>query len=596
MSSRPHHHRGSRSSSSDDNDSVDSNDEARKRSSRRASRRRSNDHGNNSGEEEVRRRRGGGGEAAASESRSGRRPRGNKPSSGGGADAEHDATVDAATVTSENSKNTVTSRVSMFEEHISKSKSADSSSRNKHGGDDDATLSSRQSAATTSRKGGSAKKKVPSSSGAADEAAFSPRGFGGFPSSFSPSGQQKKDAAAAAFGNLDDMGAFSPAATTTSGTGSGEGKTNTGAAFSSSAAFDAAFATEPVFGAKNMETTTADFDPTAFGGSGGFEAFDQTPSFPAQPETVWDKTPLTDVPKVEPERLVLRQKPVLTKAFRGRPVNNPLNGNVVFAAATTSGGVHLHEIDPSRNFIQVAAAPIFTAAMREKIASKYGATVCAVEDVGRMACGVQTTGRQARVRVAAIVDLKILESSGTMRVVAVWQWSNLQQLMYVLTPPSGGDFAYDPTTLQVSEGLCFLAGSSSKGACVFVSKPAVREAWSANFLTGSGTVSAMSVAPNRPYLVVALTDKSVTVWTYKSALVRDSTKAQTSKRWLFPLCRLSYAKAMATERAASPGPDYKDSAAGKNGEFVCCTVQAACACQLCLQEGHKRLISSSFDL
>ena len=354
------------------------------------------------------------------------------------------------------------------------------------------------------------------------------------------------------------------------------------AAFSSTsaAAFDAAFTTDPkLFEGAITESSaafgsTADFfDPASFDAA----AFDPAPAFSGggrAAETVWDKSPLTDVPRVEPEKLVLRQKSVLTKAFHGTPVNNPLNGNIIFAATTTttSKGVYLHEIDPGRNFIQVAAAPILTADMRDKIAAKYSATVCAVEGVRSLACGVQTTtGRQTRVRVAAIVDLKVLEAPGTMRVVAVWQWSNLQQLMYVMTPPSGGDFTYDLTTLQVSDGLCFLAGSSPKGACVFVSKPAVREAWSANFLTGSGTVSAMSVAPNRPYLVVALTDRSVTVWTYKSALVRDSAaKAQqtTSKRWLYPLCRLSHAKAMAAEKPASPGPDYKESTVGKEGEAV----------------------------
>jgi len=470
---------------------------------------------------------------------------------------------------------TVSSRVSIFEEHISKSHSS--------GGGDDHTVSSRVSARSSSsnnKKGASSSNKKKQQPAA--DTAFSPGGFGGFPSTFSSpaasapkKGAASASSAAEAFGNFEDMAAFSP-----SGHSTGGGKTGKieAAAFSSAsaAAFDAAFTTDPkLFEAAITESSafgsTADFfDPANFDAA----AFDPAPAFSGgkqAAETVWDKSPLTDVPTVEPEKLVLRQKSVLTKAFQGTPVNNPLNGNIIFAAANTTAfnGVYLHEIDPSRNFIQVAAAPILTADMRDKIAAKYSATVCAVQGVRSLACGVQTTaGRQTRVRVAAIVDLKVLEAPGMMRVVAVWQWSNLQQLMYVMTPPAGGDFTYDLTTLQVSDGLCFLAGSSPKGACVFVSKPAVREAWSANFLTGSGTVSAMSVAPNRPYLVVALTDRSVTVWTYSSALVRDSAaKAQTtSKRWLYPLCRLSHAKAMAAEKPASPGPDYKESTVGKEGE------------------------------
>lgn len=517
-------------------------------------------------------------EGGKSSGRSGRKPRGGGSRSGSDPDEETITSKQSAT------EQSVSSRVSVFEEHISKSKSGESSTRKQHrgrkDGGDDATVSSRQSSAAShsnrddhtvgsrvSRTGARlqspkttarsptrkhrARKEPPADS------AFSPDGFGGFPSTFSPPTARKKDPASSgadAFGNFGDAASFPPA-----------GKAD--AAFSSTStagAFDAAFATGPELETAAGGFGAADFDPTAFNNA-GFDAFDQTPAFAAQPETVWDKSPLTDVPKTKPEKLVLRQKPVLTKKFHGAPVNNPMNGNIVFAA-TTPKGMYLHEIDPNRSFIQVASSPILTADMKEKIATKYSATVCAVETVWSLACGIVTTGSLTKVRVAAILDLKILESPGTMRVVAVWHWSNLQQLQYVMTPPAGGDFAYDVTTLQVADGLCFLAGSSSKGACVFISKPSVREAWSANFLTGSGTVSAMTVAPDRHYLVVALTDMSVTVWTYKSALVRDSTKAQTSKRWLFPLCRLNHAKTMVAERPSSPGPDYKESTAGRKGE------------------------------
>ena len=366
----------------------------------------------------------------------------------------------------------------------------------------------------------------------------------------------------AAFHSFADMAAFSPNSKATTAVDN---------AFSSSA-FDMAFASEPPFATTTTTTTKtastsddvvfgADFDPHAV-----YPAFDAVGAFgTTQAETtVWDKTPLTDVPSVETVHLVLQPpRTVLAQHFHGTPVANPATGSILFCSSN-NGVVMLHEVDPSRNFLPVASTPVLTSDLRHKMARKYSATVVSVDRVWSLACGL-VHGAQLRTRVAAVIDLRVLESPSPVRIVAVWQWSHLQTLQHVLTPPSGGDYCYDLTTLQVAEELCFLAGASPKGACVFISQPAVREAWSANFLTGTpGTVSAMSVAPHHPYLIVALTDSSVTVWTFQSALQKDTNSskaaaAATTKRWLFPLCRLQHAEAMAAEKPAVLVPPQSDS-------------------------------------
>jgi hypothetical protein len=325
---------------------------------------------------------------------------------------------------------------------------------------------------------------------------------------------------------------------------------NAAAAFSNVNYFESAFE-EMDFGADPAFHTTTD---TAGGGFGTFDmgAMD----FPSQrDERVWDKTPHTDVPKAEPVKYVLQQKLALKKKFVGSPIQNPLNGNIIFAA-TTGHEVYLHEVDPTRSYVQVSGVVVVnTTELRAKVASKYNATVTGVGTVWNLAAGRMTgAGHNNKLHIAAIVDLKIIEAATSMRVVLVWQSSGsaTYRLEHVTTPPSGGDFACDVSNFQVSDGLLFISGSSPKGACIFISKPSVREAWSANFLTGSGSVAVMSISPSHPYLVVALADGSVTVWTYKSALVKSTTNTKTSRKLLFPLCRLDCLNSLSREMPTHP--------------------------------------------
>ena len=296
------------------------------------------------------------------------------------------------------------------------------------------------------------------------------------------------------------------------------------------------------------------------GGDFGFPAFGADASaasssmashpqalFGAAKETSWDTSPLVKVPvRPTPELALTPSTMFKHSSMLGRPITSPSNGNILFCSSGLRGAM-IHEIDPRRDNVQVMSAVILSPELQRRVASKYNASPCGVGTVLSLAAGLHVANGQVRVRVAAMVDFQVVESPQLMRVVVVWQWGygspHPVALQFVMTPPSGGEFTYDPAMLQVADGLLFVGGYSPMGPCVFMCKPTVRETWSANFLSGSGRVTALSVTPaakrEHPYLAVALSDRSTSVWTYKSALSGAASKAnEPSKRWLFPLCRL----------------------------------------------------------
>lgn len=360
-----------------------------------------------------------------------------------------------------------------------------------------------------------------------------------------------------AFGGFDDLSATAkPAATTTATTKTSVQSTSTSKSLTKSdfddafspAAFESgnAFA---AFGSASVANFDVDFGTDHF--ASNLEAVQEAP-----PEKVWDKTPLKNVPRPPTPTLpVLGQEFVLTTEFEGRPTNNPVNGNILAGTTASDGTFWLRELDPRRGNVQVAATPVLSTEFKRKVTTKYNATCHKVESILSLTAGLHYTNGQRRTRVAAILDLSVLESRQILRLVAVWQWGYATaptaiSLQYTITPPSGGDFHFDSSTLQIADGLLFLAGASPKGPCVFMCKPAVKETWSANFLGGSGRVACMSVAPlpRTPYLAIAMTEGNLNVWTYQSALQPSK---EASKRWLFPLCRLEVQAALTSVEASS---------------------------------------------
>lgn len=321
-------------------------------------------------------------------------------------------------------------------------------------------------------------------------------------------------------------------------------------AVASPVAFSSEFGTDPNF----EDAFASAFDPAA---ANNLFA-------PTRQEPVFDVTPFTSMPSTIKGTMELEPKKILRCRFQGTVTSNPLNGNVIFSTEARDGSV-LREVDTSRGNLQVMSTRILSPELRTKVANKYNASVRGLDEVIRVSAGLHESKGQIRVRVAAILHLRVLETQQPLRVVAVWLWGQgfpqPVSLQYIMSPPSGGDFSYDPSSLLVADSLLFLAGQSPKGPCVFISKPSVRESWTSNSLSGSGKVSSMEVLMtadrSRPYLAVALTDKSISVWTYKSAVEISAAKLkeQQAKRWLFPLCRLDCAKALSSAEASSLSVD-----------------------------------------
>jgi hypothetical protein len=342
-----------------------------------------------------------------------------------------------------------------------------------------------------------------------------------------------------------------------------------------------------------------------------FQGFSLESKDDKKDKVIYDHTPFTNVPKMVPPTMILQQKMILKQHFHCAPIRNPANGNIIFISSSSSSSPSLsnipvmtiHEVDPHRNYISVSSIPLLSIELRRVVAAKYHATIQSIQKTWTLTMGLAqpttpsmdtgTTTRSTgvlREHLAAIIDLRVYEATTTMRLVVMWErntTSNRFELFHITTPPSGGDFASDLSTLQVSDGLLFVGGASPKGSCVFISKPSFRsEAWSANFVTGMGSVLYMSVSMTKPYLVVALADKSITVWTYQSALRstvhnimnknsnetaatdQSSSTTASSKRWLYPLCRLHYNDVLSTVIPEYPGTDQDDTTMdSKNGMF-----------------------------
>ena len=358
---------------------------------------------------------------------------------------------------------------------------------------------------------------------------------------------------AAAFGDAGgaDWGAFPTTKTTTT-------TTTTDNAFG---AFDSAFSSD--FG--SMEPSNFDSSvPTAFDSARFPTAVNDSydpPSFSAgfpplaPPKKIYEKAPLEHVPQLPStdNPILLPPRQLLASKCVPSPVANPLNGNWIVVRTNPQGEHFLAEVDPSRQGVQVCSVAILSVDLQRKIATKYGVSVSAVDTVLTCAVGIHKSHGEARPRVAALLDLLVLDNNEVLRVIAIWQWgygtsSHPVALQTVLSPPSGSDFIYNTESLLVSDSCVFVSGASPKGPCVFLCKPTVRDTWSANFVgKEAARIACMSVtlcAPQRPYpyLAIALTDGSLSVWTYDAAMTVNSKSTEAFRRLLYPLCRLESTK------------------------------------------------------
>jgi hypothetical protein len=357
----------------------------------------------------------------------------------------------------------------------------------------------------------------------------------------------------------------------------------------------------------------ADYEPPSFANAdfrGSKSTSRSTPFSKPLPTTttkiMYDKSPIGKPPinQVESSSIKIkwiapRPNVILSSSMKKNkipsPVSNPLNGNLIVCKhSSSSSSTSLYDIlewNP-QNQTQITGTSILTKELINKIVQKYHVTPGAVDNVWAIRAGVhQAKNGYERVRVAALIDLTILgdRNKEVLRVIAIWHWGysdessnsggggggggehNPIQLQSVLSPPSGSDFTYDTESLLVCDGCIFVAGASTKGPCVFLSKPNVRETWSANFV-GKNTdyrIAHMAIATcpksppdpdsssdknnddsggeeRLPYMAIALTDGSLSLWTYEAAIKLNGKTTETVRRLLFPLCRLDSTKALKT--------------------------------------------------
>lgn len=320
-----------------------------------------------------------------------------------------------------------------------------------------------------------------------------------------------------------------------------------------------------------------DYEPPTFGFTDTFGGVDTL----SPPPQLYDKSPIENPPVDQVGSATTKIKwisprPVLIQSSSPAPVANPLSGHLILCRQTSGiprGSAKkefsLVEWNPHSQ-TQVISTPILTVDLHRKVSQKYKVTPSGVDNVLTLSVGVHRTQGYSRTRVAALMDLRVLENKEVLRVIAVWQWgyggSDKQQshpvhLQSVLSPPSGSDFSYNTDSLIVSDSCVFVSGASTKGPCVFLCKPTVRETWSANFVgKESSRIASMAVTtcengpadlvtdnstsignnyPERlPYLAIALTDGTISVWTYEAATRLTAKSTEPVRRLLFPLCRL----------------------------------------------------------
>ena len=370
------------------------------------------------------------------------------------------------------------------------------------------------------------------------------------------------------FGDAGDAAAFAAdfeSAPDMTATATDSGASNFEAAFGSFptdfGAFPATTDTATTAGAFALDNSNDDgYQPSAF----GFPAMEPPPP----PKPVYDKTPIDNPPSVSwstPHSVQFADKarPLLDQSSTPAPVANPLDGHLILCRKNLRQEHMLCEWNPHTG-AQVASVAILSQDLQRKIAAKYGVNVRSVDNVLTLAVGLHQSHGYTRPRVAALLDLSVQDNNEVLRVIAIWQWgygstSQTIQLQSVVGPPSGSDFSYNTESLIISDSCIFVSGASAKGPCVFLCKPTVRDTWSANFVgKESARIASMAttVLSDCPYLAIALTDGSLSIWTYEAATKVSSKTTEALRRLLFPLCKLDGSKLL--QKCKPTGWDSKD--------------------------------------
>jgi hypothetical protein len=277
-------------------------------------------------------------------------------------------------------------------------------------------------------------------------------------------------------------------------------------------------------------------------------------------------SPRKDPPKRPKPTVVLQE----TDYFRGEPflcppVVNPLTNNVIACrrdnTTTTGNSVLVQEFDMRRSVITLSTN-LLSLQVKHKVSASLNQSAAPYHVSSVLCCAAglhRTDNNHTRVRVGVLVEFDTLLAKQTTLLIYQWGYGSNHSAVHlqsVLSPPQSSSFTYSADSLQLADGLVFLSGmAKAKGPCVFCVKPHIKDVWQVNLLNSESTatqVSTMRVTTDyhrkHKYMAIALTDGSVGVWTYQSAVER---KAEQSKKTLLPLCRLECMEAI--EKAAVIG-------------------------------------------
>ena len=223
-------------------------------------------------------------------------------------------------------------------------------------------------------------------------------------------------------------------------------------------------------------------------------------------------------------------------------VKNPLTKNLIICHKRSDNQWYIEEVGSTKGSI-ISSTQISTNMIRHKISASTSLSdavsnlkthiICDIEQVEQIAVGLHRQHNRTRVRVAAIVKIKILGNDGvrdTVNIVVIWQWgyatsgSTIVLQNIISTPPPE---LFQAKSLCIADGLVFLA--SKELPVIFIAKPHVRDAWSTNNMTNGvdtkNNVVSISVTPylHREFKLLALgfSDGSVSLWTYEKAVLTN---------------------------------------------------------------------------